>query len=451
MTPSEIVNQPCDGASCWLNLAFWCAPEYLLSLVAATPSLLASISDCILGLGSALSATGDDNDMANEEQLAILRQGVEVWNEWRGQNTRVVPNLVGAHLRDVNLRNADLREARLRHANLAGTDLSGADLSGTDLAGAELWLANLAGADLTGASLWQAELSRANLSHAFLHLASLLQAKLRHTVLTKANLTGANLAETDLTGADLTGAYLTGAHLAGSKLNQTVLREADLTSAGMRGAILIDCDLSKATLDGCEIFGISAWKLNLEGANQKDLLITDDGEPVITVDNLEVAQFIYLLLNNTAVRNVIDTITSKAVLILGRFTEERKAVLDALRDELRRRNYLPILFDFEKPSSRNFTETVTTLAHLARFVIADLTEPNSVPHELRSFANDLRSVPVQPIILRAHRPYPLLVDFPDHVLPAHEYETQEQLIAELADKVIQPAEDKVKELRAGGK
>ena len=33
----------------------------------------------------------------------------------------------------------------------------------------------------------------------------------------------------------------------------------------------------------------------------------------------------------------IDTITSKVVLILGRFTEERKKVLDALGDELRKR------------------------------------------------------------------------------------------------------------------
>ena len=46
------------------------------------------------------------------------------------------------------------------------------------------------------------------------------------------------------------------------------------------------------------------------------------------------------------IREVIDTITSKIVLILGRFTEERKAVLDTLRDELRRRDYLPVLFDF---------------------------------------------------------------------------------------------------------
>ena len=58
------------------------------------------------------------------------------------------------------------------------------------------------------------------------------------------------------------------------------------------------------------------------------------------------------------IRDVIDTITSKAVLILGRFTPERKAVLDALREELRKRDYLPILFDFEKPASKDLTGTV---------------------------------------------------------------------------------------------
>ena len=102
-------------------------------------------------------------------------------------------------------------------------------------------------------------------------------------------------------------------------------------------------------------------------------MITDAGEPTITVDNLEVAQFIYLMLNNRKVRDVIDTITSKAVLILGRFTEERKAVLDAHRDKLRNRDYLPILFDFDKPANKDVTGTVETLARMSRFIIADLT------------------------------------------------------------------------------
>jgi hypothetical protein len=47
------------------------------------------------------------------------------------------------------------------------------------------------------------------------------------------------------------------------------------------------------------------------------------------------------------------------VLILGRFTEERKAVLDGLQVALRARDYLPVLFDWEKPSNRDITETVS--------------------------------------------------------------------------------------------
>ena len=67
------------------------------------------------------------------------------------------------------------------------------------------------------------------------------------------------------------------------------------------------------------IYGVSAWNLQLEGAQQSDLVITPYNEPEITVDNLEVPQFIYLLLNNEKIRDVIDTITSKVVLILGQF------------------------------------------------------------------------------------------------------------------------------------
>src|SRR5205809_2232623 len=136
--------------------------------------------------------------------------------------------------------------------------------------------------------------------------------------------------------------------------------------------------MRNATLTGCSIFGISAWGVEVEGAIQDSLVITPANEPTITVDNLEVAQFIYLILNNKKIRDVIDTITSKVVLILGRFTLERKAVLDAIREELRKRDYLPILFDFEKPRGRDTDETITLLARMARFVIADISEAKSV-------------------------------------------------------------------------
>jgi hypothetical protein len=68
------------------------------------------------------------------------------------------------------------------------------------------------------------------------------------------------------------------------------------------------------------------------------LIITLPGEPEVTTDDIEIAQFLYVLINNKKLRKVIDTITSKVVLILGRFSKERKPVLDAMRDALRKRD-----------------------------------------------------------------------------------------------------------------
>jgi hypothetical protein len=200
-------------------------------------------------------------------------------------------------------------------------------------------------------------------------------------------------------------------------------------------------------LTGCSIYGASVWNVQLEGAKQNNLVITQESEPTITIDNLKIAQFIYLLLSNAEIRDVIDTIAKKAVLILGRFTPERKAILDAIRETLRKRDYLPILFDFEKPSSRSFTETVRTLAHLSRFIIADLTDPSSIPQELQAIIPTLR-VPVQPVLLEKKREYAMFVDFHgyDWVLPTHYYQDLEDLLASLQSKVIAPAECKAQEL-----
>ena len=210
----------------------------------------------------------------------------------------------------------------------------------------------------------------------------------------------------------------------------------------------MNTDLAGADLTGCRIYGTSAWDLNLEGAKQQNLVITRADEPEITVDNVEVAQFVYLLLHNEKLRDVIDTITSKAVLILGRFTDERKAVLDALREELRKRDYLPILFDFAVPATRDITETVSLLARMARFIIADLTDPSSVPHELAMIVPTTK-VPVQAVLLAGHREYSMFADLKDYhwVLEPYQYKSPELLIDQLNEHVIAPAEAKAKQLR----
>ena len=135
------------------------------------------------------------------------------------------------------------------------------------------------------------------------------------------------------------------------------------------------------------------------------------------------------------------------VLILGRFTPERKDILDAIRDNLRTRDYLPVLFDFEQPVSRDLTETVSTLAHMARFVIADITDAKSIPQELKMIVPNLPSVPVQPLLLASQQEYGMFEHFRRFpwVLEPYLYEDQGKLLAMLNEKVIAPAEAKAKE------
>ena len=355
----------------------------------------------------------------------------------RGEPWRTKP------LRDKPLR-SDLSEANLGEADLRDADLSGANLRGS----------NTSGANTSGANLSEAKLSGANTSGANLSEAKLSEAKLSGANLFRSNLSGASLHEADLRDADLSRADLSGSNLSGAILGETSLRSANLSGADLPGAdleqvTLLGTNLTATNLMGCHVYGISAWNLKLEGAKQRDLVITRHDEPQITVDNLEVAQFIYLLLHNEKVRSIIDTVTSKVVLILGRFTPDRKAVLDALREELRKRNYLPILFDFDKPASRDITETVSLLARMARFVVADITEARSIPQELMVIAPDLPSVPIQPLLQEGAGEYGMFEHFRRYpwVLKEHVYASPQQLIAELSERVIGPAEAKVRELR----
>jgi transketolase N-terminal domain/subunit len=96
-------------------------------------------------------------------------------------------------------------------------------------------------------------------------------------------------------------ANLTGADLGGVKLSNANLSGADLSGASLWGAQVIETDFTGANLTGCRIYGVSAWGLKLEGAKQENLVITHHNEPTVTVDNIEVAQFIYLMLNNQKV------------------------------------------------------------------------------------------------------------------------------------------------------
>jgi len=357
-------------------------------------------------------------------------------------------NLDGAILSDSNLKAADLSKADLTNANLARSDLSGADLSDTELYKASLGGANLSCANLSRAFFQDTYLTKADFSGANLSEARLYGADLSANILSGAILIKTDLSKADLSYADLSSANLSFAELSDADLSYTNFTDANLYGADLNGVICVGTNLTNANIEGASIYGIAVWDVQIEGLNQKNLIITQEDNPIITVDNLEVAQFIYLLLNNKKIREVLDTITSKVVLILGRFTPERKIVIDAIRDVLRNHNYTPIVFDFDKPAGKNITETVSTLAHLARFVIADITDAKSIPQELQRIVPDLPSLPVQPIILESQYEYSMFKDFLDYpwVLSPHRYTNLEDLLTSLPEKVVKPALDKSKEI-----
>lgn len=213
--------------------------------------------------------------MANPEHLAILKQGAEVWNRWREENSHIRPDLTEADLREAILLDANLKAANLNGTFLAGARLAGADLtranlnkanfvsaglqgtklieadvrdahlSGTDLGGAIL-----RGANLTGTNLLGADLGSTNLSTVDLVDAGLLRANLARADLTQANLSKANLSEANLHEANLKNANLSGVDISGANLTRVQLNEADLTQAKIAWTILIGTDLS--TVKGLE-------------------------------------------------------------------------------------------------------------------------------------------------------------------------------------------------------
>ena len=442
--------------------------------------------------------------MANKRHLRIIQKGVPVWNKWREKELDVNPDLSGADLNGMDLSKADLIEANLSEANLTEVELGGADLSGAKLTRAELSGANLSevdlsmanlseanlseaklseaelgGANLTGANLSRADLSRANLSgadlsRADLSEANLSEAKLSEAELAGANLTGAILNRADLGGATLSRATLKGATLIGANLSLAELIEANLSGAALNEAHLIGANLNRADLSGayleganlmnaslaetnleeavlmdCRVYGVFTWGLKLHKAKQSNLIIIPHGEPAIGVDNLEVAQFIYLLLYNEKIREVIETLGKKVVLILGRFTAQRKPVLNAIREELRRRDYLPVLFAYDPLITRDFKGKIFTLARLSRFIIADLTDPRGIPQELDEIVRQLPFVPVRPLLQADAPAQGILEDFKHcpWILEIHRYTDLDDLLPSLGEKVIEPAEKKAQELQ----
>jgi Pentapeptide repeats (8 copies) len=323
--------------------------------------------------------------------LDILRQGVDAWNEWRRSNPRARPLLYGADLRERNLSGADLRGAQLVQARLAKARLDGADMR-------------------------------------------------------NANFSGASLREASLRGV---------------QLQKAVLRHANLSGADIEGA----------NFDACEIYGTGLWNLRGQPASSLGMRVCTSPDqhkgsgkesaaadekaappaPTLEVDHLDAAQFLFVLLDNPRIGHAFDALNSRIVLILGRFGGGHLARLKAMQARLLATgDYVPIVFDFERPAGRSLTESVAGFAHLSLFVIADLTDPRSIPQELSHIVPHLPSVPVVPLVPNLADIYSMFEHFQRYpwVLAPVEYDTPERLLEVFDTQVMQVGRDAAAKFRA---
>jgi uncharacterized protein YjbI with pentapeptide repeats len=325
-------------------------------------------------------------------------------------------------------------------ANFSGADLSGINLSGYFLKGCDFTGANLTKANFRNVQMWQAKFDNAILTNA-----KFSQSDLRYSTFTNAKLQNAWFGESNLTFANFEDAVLIG---------------VDFSFANLGGANLKGADIS-----GSNITGVSAWSIEVnKHTTQQDLIIEPWYDPLEkTVDNshsavvddtfitndIETAQLLYLLTSrnedgkNEKVKTIVDAMTGKIVLILGRFSDNRIKTLNEIRSKLYRWGYVPVIFDFPKPNDRDLIETVGILAGLSRFVIADLTDPSSTPLEAMLIISAY-CVPFAPIIEGNNSVFAMFDSLKvkyEWVLETWRYKNKKTLLADLKTHVVDRCED----------
>lgn len=346
--------------------------------------------------------------MANLEHLKILQEGgVAGWNKWRAENPGVYPNLSDITIYEVMNIVKDKKNREHRQ------NLSGINFSNTLMA----------------------------------------YSNFEYTDFIHANFSNANLAFSNFRHTDFSNSILTDGMFHEADFYQANFSNADLSRANLVRTGLVEANFCGANLQEASIYGISAWTvITDENTIQKDLQIvnpSDSNAPRFTCDNIDVAQFLHLILNNSKIRSVLNTLTSKVVLILGRFTPERKKILVSLKEALQKHDYTPVIFDFDIPQSRTVLETIKVLAGMSKFIIADLSEPQSTPLETHAIVPDFM-VPFVAIIRTGEKPVSMYSSIREQyhwALAAVSYENVEELIKIFDNGILARALDKYSDIQ----
>jgi hypothetical protein len=171
---------------------------------------------------------------------------------------------------------------------------------------------------------------------------------------------------------------------------------------------------------------------------ENDIAINSSFQLIRTLDKHNYAEIMSILIKHR-------------VLILGRFTGRRLAILKAIQSHLAAHpnRYIPELFTYSKPDYRDLIESIRGFASMSRFIIADLSEPKSLPSELEAIVPHFQSIPVMPIINRTGKPYATFdsIKRKPNVATILRYNNETQLMDKLDKEIVTVAEQKLQELK----
>jgi len=350
-------------------------------------------------------------------------------------------NLSGAILDECNLKGS-----YLEHSILAFTSLKGVLLDHSHLRGSRIIISDFGGGGNPRKTIYGIELEG---------LAHFEDADFEDTLVIGTDLRYGRFDESKFISATMPYMDFRNGSFFHCDFTDAYMPDVCLQGADLRHSTLVRTNLARANISGAKVFGAGVARVNLEGTIQKDLIVTPDGEPVITADDLYMAQDISNFLENKVIGRSIETWKDKAVTIFGSFhPDEQKSQLLKIKDKLREKNYLPIVYDFTRPANQpNIKETSTTLARLSKFIIIDLTSSGKeTKKELEGVASGVPSVVVVPI-LRKGEAVPsnfnrLKESHKLRILDPVEYRDSNELFNVLDIKVIGAAEVRLKELRS---
>ena len=291
--------------------------------------------------------------MAPEDASAVVLRGAKAWNAWRQQQLGRV-NFAAPRWYDSPGRGGQQIKGRNR------LDFSGMDFTSVDIHRAFAEGLNLRGAVFENAHFEEGDFSRADFSGAVF----------RHTRFNKTILTGANFDDAVFVNCNINRVNLVGASFRVREITETV------------------------------VYGIAAWDLQMSEASKQSRLVIErthelyseliaQGKVPLMVDDIELAQFVHYLSDHRKMRDTLNILNDKGVLLLGRFKDGGIERLYAVRERLQRHGYMAMIFDFERPDNMSLTETVVTMAGLSKFIVVDLSGA-SVPGELQAILSQIK-------------------------------------------------------------